>query len=615
MSSRLPIALSSTLAVAIAAVALRRPGGRAGPGPDPGQVAARPAAGRRNPDHFQRPERTAGPAGAAGLAGNLPPRRPGAAAGRRRRRCASSRRSTPPAARSSASPARCRSAPLLTFLLRSRLGPGPAGARVFGAARRAAHCRGAGAAADPGADGGAVEHHRAPAAVPPTPIADAARPSPKPTPPPKPPSGQRRRHRRRSRRSREPRRRPTPVAAAAPMPTPRRPLRPVKAGQTLARSRDRVDPGGYSAPRRCSRCCAPTPMPSSAATSTGSSRRRAAHAAGAGELARVDRARPRRWCTSRSRSGARCARTVPQPAAVATAPADARRPRNHRPRRRNRPHAQPARGWKSRRRRQRRADGQAHNPASKPVARARCCDSNCRKRRKTLAARDAEVNELKTRVAELEKLQQQQQQLITHEGQRAGRRAADARQANATPQRRSSAPPSRNAAARRNRAAGNLPARHVWLWGGVALLRDRAGRLAADAASPAKARRHRGAASIPRRCGRHSGGAGRRSRRTRAMPLAPDSCPTNGSPRPINRRAEPRRGRRRRAVRPPWHGGGRRPSNRWKPPSRRRRSNSSWPRRIWTGATTMPRAYCCATCWTAAIRPRATWRRALLRDL
>ena len=33
--------------------------------------------------------------------------------------------------------------------------------------------------------------------------------------------------------------------------------------------------------------------------------------------------------------------------------------------------------------------------------------------KETLAARDAEVNELKTRVAELEKLQEQQQQLIT----------------------------------------------------------------------------------------------------------------------------------------------------------------------------------------------------------
>ena len=47
--------------------------------------------------------------------------------------------------------------------------------------------------------------------------------------------------------------------------------------------------------------------------------------------------------------------------------------------------------------------------------------------KETLAARDAEVNELKTRVAELEKLQQQQQQLITHEGQRAGGRAAETR--------------------------------------------------------------------------------------------------------------------------------------------------------------------------------------------
>ncbi len=44
--------------------------------------------------------------------------------------------------------------------------------------------------------------------------------------------------------------------------------------------------------------------------------------------------------------------------------------------------------------------------------------------KETLAARDSEVEDLKARVADLEKLQQQQQQLITPEGQRIGRGAA-----------------------------------------------------------------------------------------------------------------------------------------------------------------------------------------------
>ena len=76
------------------------------------------------------------------------------------------------------------------------------------------------------------------------------------------------------------------------------------------------------------------------------------------------------------------------------------------------PHASPTRGWKSFRPAPATRPRRAHNPASAPEARATMLRQELQQTKETLAAREAEVQELKSRVAELEKLQQQQQQLI-----------------------------------------------------------------------------------------------------------------------------------------------------------------------------------------------------------
>jgi pilus assembly protein FimV len=85
--------------------------------------------------------------------------------------------------------------------------------------------------------------------------------------------------------------------------------------------------------------------------------------------------------------------------------------------------------------------------------------------KETLAARDAEVQELKTRVADLEKLQQQQQQLLTMKNSElaaAQQNLAKTNQAAAAPvaQAQQAVPASPEPASR-------AP---IWLWGGIALI-------------------------------------------------------------------------------------------------------------------------------------------------
>ena len=105
-------------------------------------------------------------------------------------------------------------------------------------------------------------------------------------------------------------------------------------------------------------------------------------------------ARPPRWCMSRSRNGAKRAapcRSLPP-----------LRPLRRRPRlrvppatrlRRPHRHAPAAHVWKSFRRRRGAANRPAHDPASKPVARVTCCDSNCRRpRRRSLPATPRSTN-------------------------------------------------------------------------------------------------------------------------------------------------------------------------------------------------------------------------------
>ena len=86
--------------------------------------------------------------------------------------------------------------------------------------------------------------------------------------------------------------------------------------------------------------------------------------------------------------------------------------------------------------------------------------------KETLAARDAEVQELKTRVAELEKLQQQQQQLLTMKDSELA--AAQQNLAKTKPGRGGSTPRRRsNAVPASPEPAGRAP---IWLWGGIALI-------------------------------------------------------------------------------------------------------------------------------------------------
>ena len=83
--------------------------------------------------------------------------------------------------------------------------------------------------------------------------------------------------------------------------------------------------------------------------------------------------------------------------------------------------------------------------------------------KETLAARDAEVQELKTRVADLEKLQQQQQQLLTMKNSElsaAQQNLAKTNQAAAPVQAQQPVPASPEPASR-------AP---IWLWGGIALI-------------------------------------------------------------------------------------------------------------------------------------------------
>lgn len=102
--------------------------------------------------------------------------------------------------------------------------------------------------------------------------------------------------------------------------------------------------------------------------------------------------------------------------------------------------------------------------------------------KETLAARDAEVNELKARVTELEKLQQQQQQLLTLKDSAlaaAQRTLAKSNAAVAAPTPTPSKPaPSTQAVApaavastqAATPAPQQAPGSGFWLWGGLALL-------------------------------------------------------------------------------------------------------------------------------------------------
>jgi pilus assembly protein FimV len=89
--------------------------------------------------------------------------------------------------------------------------------------------------------------------------------------------------------------------------------------------------------------------------------------------------------------------------------------------------------------------------------------------KETLAARDAEVGELKSRVAELEKLQQQQQQLLTMKDSA----LAAAQQRLASVNQKAAAPVAATATAQAQPPAAPQPQAQgtsVWMWGGLVLV-------------------------------------------------------------------------------------------------------------------------------------------------
>jgi len=94
--------------------------------------------------------------------------------------------------------------------------------------------------------------------------------------------------------------------------------------------------------------------------------------------------------------------------------------------------------------------------------------------KETLAARDAEVAELKTRVADLEKLQQQQQQLITMKDSALAAAQQKLAQSNAAPAIPTSSAQTQAAIAEQHAATPapqpQTPGGTPWVWGGALLL-------------------------------------------------------------------------------------------------------------------------------------------------
>ena len=96
-----------------------------------------------------------------------------------------------------------------------------------------------------------------------------------------------------------------------------------------------------------------------------------------------------------------------------------------------------------------------------------------RQKDEDIAAKAAEIGDLKERVAELEKLQQQQQQLLTMKDSElaaAQQRLADARKAAATPVAPAAAPATQSVQTAQPAEQAQAPSAMPWLWGGLALV-------------------------------------------------------------------------------------------------------------------------------------------------
>ena len=333
---------------------------------------------------------------------------------------------------------------------RSGLGQRPPGARVLGAAGYAAHRGRARAAADPGAGGRAVrtsiERPVAAAPVPPPPRTRTAPPTTEPAPPRKPSrrTGARRRHRDRA----DAGTRARAGARRAPAGTRRR-RRPTASPCATAR-RCRRSPTTLDTARLHAR-------PDDARAAARQSRRlhrgninllkpgAVLRVPPAQDVAQLSASRGRRRSCATSSTQWRAMRApAPQPAAVADAGIDASTPPA--------PTASPQPAGAARDRRapgNRAADASGATTAGSrsgaaPEARATCCDRNCNRRRKPWPRATPRSRNSRRASPNSKNCSSTRQQLIEHEGQRAGRGRSSAWRRPTRP-RRTAAPRRSNA--------------------------------------------------------------------------------------------------------------------------------------------------------------------------
>ena len=265
---------------------------------------------------------------------------------------------------------------------------------------------------------------------------------------------------------------PTPINAPVNAPAPADHYGPVKAGQTLGQiAADLEGTQGYSVAQTMLALLRANPEAFIGGNINQLKRGAVLRLPPPDELARIDQRPAAALVHEQVTQWREARRTVPQPAAVATTPET--------------PKAANATGNKVAKTAPARTSGARLEIVPPSAARGQQASTRSgveaggegdmlrqqlQETKETLAARDAEVNELKTRLAELEKLQQQQQQLITMKDSA----LAAAQQKLAETNRNAATPVVGPAVAQQQPAtqpqvpqsAGGTP----WLWGGGVLL-------------------------------------------------------------------------------------------------------------------------------------------------
>jgi pilus assembly protein FimV len=271
---------------------------------------------------------------------------------------------------------------------------------------------------------------------------------------------------------------PAPVPAAEPEPRADE-YGPVKAGQTLGQIAATLDATrGYSAAQTMLALLRSNPDAFIGGNINRLKRGAILRVPQAGELAKLDRSEAAAVVHAQIAQWRDAQRPVPQPAAIASTGADAVSGRNtaatasveSRP-----AHDKPARTTSARLEiappsaRSGKASGnQAMRSGIQAGGEGEMLRQQLQETKETLAARDAEVNELKTRVAELEKLQQQQQQLLTLKDS-----ALAAAQQTLATSNRAQAKPAASTAQPTGQPAAQQPEQGrdtSWLFGGLALV-------------------------------------------------------------------------------------------------------------------------------------------------